>query len=283
MSTVLLFGDQTAEQYSLLHKVVLHKENVLLRNFVERCSVALREECRLLSRSQRDMIPDFLSVNDLKEAYYQKGSKVAMVESALLVIAQLGHYIGYFSEHPAEFPAAANTRVLGLCTGLLSGAAVVSVKTVEELIPLGVEFVRLAFRSGAVVDGTRSILANVGDEKAPWSTIVTGTSEKDAREALSKFHQEKGIPQSNQAYISAVSVMAVTITGPPATTKRLFEESPLSQSHRVPIPVYAPYHAEHLYSDADFDRIFQGQISEGLMQATRLIAWLPPHPFWLAA
>ena len=262
MSTVLLFGDQTAEQYAILQKVVLHKENALLKNFVERCSVALREETRLLSRRQRDMIPDFLSVNDMKEAYYQKGSKVAMIESALLVIAQLGHYIGYFSEHPSEFPAAANTRVLGLCTGLLSGAAVVSVKTVEELVPLGVEFVRLAFRAGAVVDGIRNILSNVGDEKAPWSTIITGTSEKDAKEALSKFHQEKGIPQSNQAYISAVSVMAVTITGPPATVKRLFEESSLSQSHRVPIPVYAPYHAEHLYSDSDCDKIFEGQVAD---------------------
>lgn len=265
MSTVLLFGDQTAEQYPLLNKIVLHKENPLLRNFVERCAVALREECRLLPRSQRDMIPDFLSVNDLKEAYYQKGSKVAMIESALLVISQLGHYIGYFSENTSELPAAANTRVLGLCTGLLSAAAFVSVKSVEELVPFAVEFVRLAFRSGAVVDGTRNILSQVGEEKAPWSTIVTGTTEKDAKEALAAFHREKGIPQSNQAYISAVSVMAVTISGPPATVKRFFEESPaLSNNHRVPIPVYAPYHAEHLYSEADFDRIFEGQVVEVL-------------------
>ena len=263
MSVLVLFGDQTAEQYNLLHKIVLHRENALLRNFVDRVSVVLREETRLLPRSQRDMIPDFLSVNDLKEAYYQKGDKVAMIESALLVTAQLGHYIGYFSDHPEERPTPSNTRVLGLCTGLLSAAAVVSVNSVEELIPFAVEFVRLAFRSGAVVDGTRNILSQVGEEKAPWSTIVTGTSEKEAKEALAAFHQEKGIPQSNQAYISAVSVMAVTISGPPATVKRFFEESPaLSKNNRVPIPVYAPYHAEHLYSEADFDKIFEGKVAE---------------------
>ena len=211
MSNVFLFGDQTAEQYPLIHKIVLRKENALVRNFVERVSVALREEVRSLSRSQRDLIPDFLTVNDLVEAYYQKGSKVAMLETTFVTISQLGHYIGYFSEHPTELPAAANTRVLGLCTGLLAAAAVVSAKTVEELVPLAVEFVRLSFRSGAVVDGARAVLSQVGEEKEPWSTIVTGTTEQAAKAALTAFHKEKGIPQPNQAYISAVSVMAIIL------------------------------------------------------------------------
>ena len=265
MSNVLLFGDQTAEQYPLLHKVVLRKENALLRNFVERVSVALREEVRSLSRSQRDVIPDFLTVSDLTEAYYTKGSKVPMLESALVTTTQIGHYIGYFSENPAELPAASNTRVLGLCTGLLAASAIVSARTIEELVPLGVLAVRLSFRSGAVADSTRTVLAQVGEERAPWSTIVTATTEQAAKDALAAFHEEKGIPQSNRAYVSAVSVMAVTISGPPATLKRFFEESPaLSGNNRVPIPVYAPYHAEHLYSQADFDKIFEGGIIEEL-------------------
>ncbi|KAK3704502.1 polyketide synthase [Vermiconidia calcicola] len=265
MSTVLLFGDQTADQYTLLHKIVLRKENALLRNFVERASLAIREECRLLTRSQRDLVPDFLTVSDLVEAYYQKGDKVVMIESVVVVMAQLGHYIGYFSEHPSEIPAASSTRVLGLCTGLLSAAAVVSAKTVEELVSLAVEFVRLAFRSGAVVDGARKGLCQLGEEKAPWSTIVTGTTEQAAKEALEAFHNEKGIPASNHAYVSAVSVMAITITGPPANVKRFFEESPaLAKKNRVPIPVYGPYHAEHLYSELDYENIFQGDVADKL-------------------
>ena len=265
MSNVLLFGDQTAEQYPILQKVNLRKRNALLSNFVERVSVALREETRALPRSQRELIPDFLRLNDLLEAYYQKGTKIAMLESALLTTAQIGHYIGYFSENPSELPAGPNTRVLGLCTGLLAASAVISAKNVEELVPLGVEFVRIAFRSGAVADSARSVLSQVGEEKAPWSTIVTGTTEQAAKEALAAFHEEKGIPQSNQAYISAVSVMAITISGPPATVQRFFEESPtLAKNHRVPIPVYAPYHAEHLYSQADYDKILDGAVSEEL-------------------
>ncbi len=267
MANVLLFGDQTAEQYHLLHKIVLRKENALVRSFVERASLALREETRSLPRSQRDVIPDFLSLNDLIEAYYQKGTKVAMLETAFVTISQLGHYIGYFSDNPTELPAASNTRVLGLCTGLLAASAAVSAKTVEELVPLAVELVRVAFRSGAVADGARSVLSQVGEENAPWSTIVTGASEQSAKDALTAFHEEKGIPQSNQAWVSAVSTMAVTISGPPSTTKRFFTESPaLANNNRVQIPVYAPYHAEHLYNQTDLDKILGGSVTKTLEQ-----------------
>ncbi|KAK4497034.1 hypothetical protein PRZ48_011483 [Zasmidium cellare] len=264
MSNVLLFGDQTAEQYPLLHRIVLRKDNALVSNFVERVALALREEIRQLPRSQRDALPAFLTLSNLIEAYYQKGVKVPMLESAFVTVAQIGHYIGYFSEHPAELPAATNTRVLGLCTGLLAASAVVSAKTVEELVPLGVEFVRVAFRSGAVVDSIRSVLSQPGQESAPWSTIVTGTNEPAAKKALAAFHKEKGIPQSNQAYVSAVSTMAITVSGPPATVERFFKEGPLSQNNRVPIPVYGPYHAEHLFGQADYERILSGEVGREL-------------------
>jgi iterative type I PKS product template protein len=38
----------------------------------------------------------------------------------------------------------------------------------------------------------------------------------------------------------------------------------LSKNHRVPIPVYAPYHATHLYNDADIARIIDGKAREFL-------------------
>ncbi|KAF2764036.1 polyketide synthase [Teratosphaeria nubilosa] len=265
MSNVLIFGDQTADQYSLLHKIVLRKENALVVSFIEQAAKALREETHLLPRSQRDVVPDFLSVNDLKEAYYQKGDKVPMIESALVTITQIGHYIGYFSEHLSELPLAAKTRAMGLCTGLLAASAVVSAKTVEELVLLGVEFVRISFRSGAVVDLTRSALSQVGEENDSWSTIVTGTNEASAKQALAAFHKERGIPQSSHAYISAVSVMAITISGPPRTVNRFFEESPaLANNHRVPIAVYAPYHAEHLFGENEINKILAGGVGDML-------------------
>jgi len=94
MSNVLVFGDETAEQYPLLRKVVLRYQNALVMSFLERVSVVLREEIKQLPRTQRELIPDFLTVSNLLEAYQEKGLKLPQIESSMVSIAQLGHYIG---------------------------------------------------------------------------------------------------------------------------------------------------------------------------------------------
>lgn len=90
---VLLFGDQTADQYQILNKAV-HRKNAVITTFLERVSVALRQEVRRLPRSRREVIPDFLSVNNLIEHYYERGLKIPELESALVTVSQLSHYIG---------------------------------------------------------------------------------------------------------------------------------------------------------------------------------------------
>ena len=91
---VLIFGDQTADQYPLLRKACGRKNNASLTTFLERTSVVLREEVQKLPRTQREQIPDFLTVCDLVENYYMTGVKVAQLESCMVTIAQLAHYIG---------------------------------------------------------------------------------------------------------------------------------------------------------------------------------------------
>lgn len=91
---VLLFGDQTADQYPLLRKLTLRKDNAIVSTFLERVSVALRDETRKLPRARRELIPDFLNVSNLIEAYFEGGVKVPELESSLVTISQLAHYIG---------------------------------------------------------------------------------------------------------------------------------------------------------------------------------------------
>ncbi|KAH7036481.1 polyketide synthase-like protein [Macrophomina phaseolina] len=264
---ILIFGDQTADQYPLLKKAVLRKDNALLSTFLERASVTLRNEIKRLPLSQRESIPDFLSISSLIEAYYEKGLRIPQIESSLVAISQLSHFIGYFNEHPAELPALSNTRTLGLCTGLLAAAAVASAKSLSDLLALGIEAVRIAFRIGAAVANVKDVLEHVEEEPQSWSTIVAGISEESAKVALADFHREKGIALSNQAWVSAVSVMAITISGPPATTRRFFAEcETVKNNTRVPIPVYAPYHAAHLHSQADIDNILDFEARELLSQ-----------------
>jgi Starter unit:ACP transacylase in aflatoxin biosynthesis len=91
---VLIFGDQTADQAQLLKKVTARKDNTLLSTFLERTAVALREEVERLPKIQREVLPDFLTVSNLVENYFQKGVKIPQLESCLVTIAQLSHFIG---------------------------------------------------------------------------------------------------------------------------------------------------------------------------------------------
>lgn len=153
--------------------------------------------------------------------------------------------------------------MLGLCTGLIAGSAVASSKTLEELLPLAVEAVRVAFRAGNCVGAAKDALEHPANARESWSTIVAGISESAAKAAISEFHDERRIAPSAQAYVSAVSVMAITVSGPPSTTQRLFADSAAFKNNtRVPIPVYAPYHAPHLYGQADIDRILGTETAE---------------------
>jgi hypothetical protein len=93
MNTFVL-GDQTASQIAFLRTLVTGRKNTLLASFLERASVALREEVQKLPKTQRDTVPNFLTLNHLTEAYAEKGVKVPQIESSLLTIAQLAHFIG---------------------------------------------------------------------------------------------------------------------------------------------------------------------------------------------
>ncbi|KAF2086231.1 polyketide synthase [Saccharata proteae CBS 121410] len=264
---VQIFGDQTADQYPLLRKVCLRRDNPLLTTFLERISVVLRTEISRLPRTQRESIPDFLTLSNLFEAYYEEGLKIPALESSFVTIAQLAHYLGYYGENPSELPVSSNTRTVGLCTGQLAASAVASSKSPSDLLPLAIETVRIAFRTGVCVGNAKEALEQFEDAPQAWSTIVTGMSEQNAKTALLDFHLSAGIAASNHAYVSAVSVMALTISGPPATTRRLFKESEaFSACNKIPIPIYGPYHAPHLHRRSDIDRILAVETRELLKQ-----------------
>jgi hypothetical protein len=92
---LLVFGDQVSGQYPLLRRACTWKNNATLTTFLDRVSVVIRDEVQKLPKTQRDRIPDFLTTWDLVEAYYSKGLRVAQLESCMVTIAQLAHYIGY--------------------------------------------------------------------------------------------------------------------------------------------------------------------------------------------
>jgi Starter unit:ACP transacylase in aflatoxin biosynthesis len=81
-----------------------------------------------------------------------------------------------------------DVRLAGLCTGLIAASAVASADSLTALIPLAVEAVRIAFRTGAHVGRVAQQLECEAGRRS-WSTIV-GADAKAVEAALSEFHEE---------------------------------------------------------------------------------------------
>uniref|UniRef100_A0AAU8H6V0 G8446 n=1 Tax=Sporormiella sp. TaxID=2012087 RepID=A0AAU8H6V0_9PLEO len=264
---VFIFGDQANSQYPILRAASLRTNIPLLTAFLEQVCVALRSEIQKLPQTHRKRFPDFLRFSDLVEAYYRNDfvdEKIIPLESCMVTIAQLSHWIGYFGEHPNELPNLSNTRFIGMCTGSLAAAFLASAKTLDEAVALGVTAVRLAFRTGHCASLKKEALEQSVDSKESWSYIVHEMHEDEARSIIGKFTEGHRIPETVQAYVSAVSNTALTISGPPSTTRRLFDGTAFRDHKRTGIPIYAPYHAPHLYTGTDIARILDCGIAESL-------------------
>ena len=94
MADLYIFGDQTASQEQLLKRVSARKDNGLLTAFVQRSTSLLQDEIGALPQRRRARMPDFLTLAHLVETYYLNDTKIPELESALLTIAQLSHFIG---------------------------------------------------------------------------------------------------------------------------------------------------------------------------------------------
>jgi iron transport multicopper oxidase len=91
----LLFGDQSLDVYAFLADFCGGSKipSVLARSFLEQVGAALRREVDQLSSIERQRVPRFASVKELNENYHSHEVKNSAVDSALLCIAQLAHYI----------------------------------------------------------------------------------------------------------------------------------------------------------------------------------------------
>lgn len=90
---IYVFGDQTADCRSFLKKAVARKEDVLLNVFLEKAAFAIRDEILKLPSDQSN-IPAFATVQELAERYYSNESPNASIESTLVCLSQLTHFIG---------------------------------------------------------------------------------------------------------------------------------------------------------------------------------------------
>jgi hypothetical protein len=90
----LLFEDQSLDTHEFLAEFC-HRGNlsVLSRAFLEQVGSALRDEVDQLSSLERQRVPKFSSIQELNKRYHMGNIKNSAMDSALLCITQLVHYI----------------------------------------------------------------------------------------------------------------------------------------------------------------------------------------------
>lgn len=90
----LLFGDQTIDIHGFLADFFKSgNPSILTQSFFDKVGTALRAEVDQLSAIERRRVPHFSSIKDLNDKYHARDIKNAAVDSALLCITQLAHYI----------------------------------------------------------------------------------------------------------------------------------------------------------------------------------------------
>lgn len=99
----------------------------------------------------------------------------------------------YFEGRPKSYlgsPSTSHpdTRLLGLCTGFLAASAVASVDSLTALVPVAVEVLRVAFRTGAHVADVSERLGSRLAGQDSWSTILAGVDAQSAEGILERFH-----------------------------------------------------------------------------------------------
>ncbi|KAI0861579.1 polyketide synthase [Xylaria cubensis] len=252
---ILLFGDQSSDTHGFLAD--LHKQRPLTplaREFLRQSGDALRDVIENLPRIEREKIPAFRTLAQLNEGYHRQEIKFPGIDSALLCIAQITHYIFRTEKHPEDVTSHENTTLSGLCTGLFAAAAIAMSPSLSTLLPIAVQVVLMAFRVGSHVGSLAERLNPSIERSESWTYVLPSLKDSDVEKILFEFLQSEGIPQASRAYVSAVAANKIAISGPPATLKSLFSKD-LFHSTPMAIPVYGPYHAPHLHGALDLDHL----------------------------
>ncbi|KAK4167951.1 putative polyketide synthase [Cladorrhinum sp. PSN259] len=245
-NTLFLFGDQTGEilpPIQELNRLCSHSQN--LSAFLQQSTDRLHGAISTLSADQRQPFPNFNSPLELASALSGQKYSIPALSGALLCISQIGHVILHLESNPRALDnSQGEVAIFGICTGLLSAAAVSCCRNLTELMSIAVEIVHLAFQIGLEA----SLRSHVIDPSpASWATLVTNIEASTLRNAIQVFNESYVLEPSQYAFLSAESAGSATVSGPPSTTKHLFEAVPLFQRcKRIPLPISAAFHAEHL-------------------------------------
>lgn len=168
----------------------------------------------------------------------------------------------YVENHPRELSDFANTCLAGLSIDLLASTAVSLSSTLADLPLAGADAVRLAFRMDIHVQGVSKNLKARDLSKSPdtWAYVVHNVDPTAIQNELDALQTRKEVPDTGKIFVSAISRTSVTVSGPPARLKALFNKSEFFRGAKsIALPVYGGLcHAPHIYNLQNTQSIVNG-------------------------
>lgn len=214
----LLFGDQSLDTHAFLAEFFRQEhQGLLAKAFLEQAGHALRKEVERLPKLERTRLPMFLTLQQLNERYHSQTRKHPGIDGALLCISQLAHYIEYVCSPSLPLPRGENgslagcggtdslssshaeknwedvtghdrTHLVGLCSGLFAASAIACTPSLSTLVPVAVQVVLMAFRTGFYVAALAERLSPSSEKSESWTYIFPNMKEDEAEATLAEFH-----------------------------------------------------------------------------------------------
>ena len=126
----------------------------------------------------------------------------------------------------------------------------------------GADVVRLAFRLGIHVQNVSENLEirELSESPDTWAYVVHNVDPAAAQKELDAMHSREKIADTSKIFVSAISRTSVTVSGPPARLKVLFNKSEFFRGSKfIALPVYGGLcHAPHIYGPQDMQSIVHG-------------------------
>ncbi|KAL4758755.1 ketoacyl-synt-domain-containing protein [Aspergillus foveolatus] len=243
-----LFGDQTFRPRTHFRALLANRDNAVLDDFLTKAYSRIRSELFRLPKQDRDHFPRFTCLEDL--VFWQPGEderRCVPLEMALLCLYQLGEFIRQADQVDL---AAHKICVTGLCTGALAAAAVSCSRSILDLVPLGLDAIVAAFRTGLLVTDFAYRLASPLDGGQSWSVFVQNPT---AVSAIDEFCAETRLIV--KPYVSVYAPNGITVSGPPGVLRMLVQSSYFKDLRHEFIPVHGPYHTSDLYTKQDVEDV----------------------------
>ncbi|KAF2133650.1 ketoacyl-synt-domain-containing protein, partial [Dothidotthia symphoricarpi CBS 119687] len=242
-----------------LHQHSKSRRHPVLARFLQEGTTAIRDEVHHLPTELRQLIPTFESILTFLEfSELRKGPLCGSVDGILLCIAELGTLIAYYESCPSAFDLDdTNVCLAGLGIGLLAAPALSLASTVADLAVVGTQVLRQAFRLGVLVNQVSQNLQHrdLTEDTSldSWAYVLSNVSAEQVQQQLDAMHQKQCTPVAAKIFISALSASSVTISGPPARLKVLFQiEDFFRDCRSIALPVYSGLcHAGHIYTEKD--------------------------------